>query len=232
MKILLTNDDGFDAPGIERLRQLCSAWGEVTVVAPAGAMSGVGHAVTTAAPLALREYGPGRYSLTGTPADCVRVALQEIVADVDWVVAGINAGGNLGADAYTSGTLAAAREGALLGCPALAVSQYVAPERSIDWEASGRRAQRVLETVFARPRDSEFYWNANLPHPADERGIPAVVEAPLDSSPMLVRYRRVDDQFHWDGDYHGRPRKPGSDVDVCFSGEIALTRIPLRIPHP
>ncbi len=232
MKILLTNDDGFDAPGIERLRELCARWGEVTVVAPAGAMSGVGHAVTTGEPLALREHGPGRYSLTGTPADCVRVALAELLADADWVVAGINAGGNLGADAYTSGTLAAVREGALLGRPALALSQYVARERSIDWEMSGRRAERVLEAVFTRPPEPEVYWNANLPHPEDERHLPAVVEAPLDPSPMLVRYRRVDDHFHWGGDYHDRPREPGSDVDVCFSGEIALTRLPLRIPHP
>ncbi len=232
MKILLTNDDGYDAPGIERLREVCGAWGEVTVVAPAGAMSGVGHAVTTSQPLALREHDAAHFSLSGTPADCVRVGLRELVPDTDWVVAGINAGGNMGADAYTSGTLAAVREAALLGWPALALSQYVAPARPIDWEGSGRRAQRVLEDVLARPREPEVYWNANLPHPEDERRVCAVVEAPLDPSPMLVRYRRVDDHFHWGGDYHERPREPGSDVDVCFSGEIALTRLPVRIPHP
>lgn len=232
MKILITNDDGFDAPGIEALLRICEPLGRVVMVAPHGPKSGVGHAVTTGQPLELREHGHDRFSLSGTPADCVRVALTELLPDADWVVAGINAGGNLGADAYTSGTLAAVREAAFLGRPALAVSQYVARERRIDWDATGRRARRVLSTVLARTHEPGFYWNANLPHPEDDNRICDVIEAPLDPSPMLIRYRREDDAFHWDGDYHQRPREAGSDVDVCFSGSISLTRIPLRLAIP
>ncbi len=109
MKILITNDDGFDAPGIEALVRICEPLGRVTMVAPNRPRSGVGHAVTTGQPLELREHGRDRFSLSGTPADCVRVALSELLPDADWVLAGINAGGNLGADAYSSGTLAAVR---------------------------------------------------------------------------------------------------------------------------
>jgi 5'-nucleotidase len=229
MKILVTNDDGFDAPGIDALFRICARLGQVVMVAPSAPQSGVGHAVTTSRPLELCEHGPDRYSLSGTPADCVRVALREVLPDADWVVAGINAGGNLGADAYTSGTLAAVREAALLGFSGLAVSQYIARRRPLDWEASALRATPVLETVFARGHQAGFYWNANLPHPAEPAGVPKVVDAPLDTSPMLVRYRREGDAFHWDGDYHGRPREAGSDVDICFSGAISLTRLPLRL---
>ena len=228
MKLLVTNDDGIDAPGIEALEQLCRSWGDVVVVAPDRPQSGVGHAVTTHDALELHEVGRGRHALTGTPADCVRVGLHELLPDADWVVAGINAGGNLGADAYTSGTLAAAREGAFLGKPALAISQYVARAKPIAWNATARRAAAVLERVFAQQPLAHTYWNANLPHPASDAAPVEVVEAPLDPSPMLVRYRRVDGAIHWDGDYHERPRERGSDVDVCFSGNVALTRISLR----
>ncbi len=230
MKILVTNDDGFDAPGMQALVRVCAEFGRVVMVAPHGPQSGVGHAVTTKQPLELREHGVDRYSLSGTPADCARVALLEIAPDADWVVSGINAGGNLGADAYTSGTLAATREAALLGYPALAVSQYIARGLALDWEATARRAARVIEAVLERRQDAHAYWNANLPHPEDPSEDCAIVEAPLDPSPMLVRYRRSDQQFEWDGDYHGRPREAGSDVDVCFSGNIALTRLSLRVP--
>lgn len=229
MKVLVTNDDGFDAPGIEALLGVCAPLGRVVMVAPARPQSGVGHAVTTHDSLTLERRGVDRYALGGTPADCVRLALTELLPDADWVIAGINAGGNLGADAYTSGTLAAAREAALLGRPALAISQYVARDRRIEWEATAARAQRVLARVVSGPSESGVYWNANLPHPADPDDGHEIVETRLDTSPMLVRFRRVADAFHWDGDYHERPREVGSDVDVCFSGRISLTRIPLRV---
>lgn len=231
MKVLVTNDDGFDAPGIAALLRICESLGRVVMVAPDAPNSGVGHAVTTGRPLELREYGRDRFSISGTPADCVRVALTELLPDADWVFAGINAGGNLGADAYTSGTLAAVREAALLGRPGLALSQYVARDRCIDWDATARRAERAIESVLARSQEPGFYWNANLPHPEDSDQACEVVSAHLDPSPMLVRYRRAGEAFHWDGNYHERPRESGSDVDVCFSGGISLTRLPLRFPR-
>ena len=224
-KFLITNDDGYGAPGIEELIGLCEKRGSVCVIAPDRPRSGVGHAFTTRETLGLIEYGPGRFSLTGMPADCVRVGLTEIVPEAEWVVAGINAGGNLGADVYTSGTLAAAREGALLGKPSLAISQYIGPNRDLVWPEVAAHADRLLDHVLGLGCDEYRYWNANLP-PSDFQQ-PPIVRCSVDPSPMGVRYKREDGSLMWDGNYHERPRIENSDVDKCFNGSIALTNLSL-----
>jgi 5'-nucleotidase len=132
-KILVTNDDGWDAPGLAALKHLAADWGEVWVVAPSEPHSYAGHRITTDKPLLLTETGLREFHLTGTPADCVRVALTSVTSGIDWVLAGINRGGNLGADVFISGTVAAAREAALLGRPALAISQYVRRYLLLNW---------------------------------------------------------------------------------------------------
>ncbi len=229
MKILVTNDDGFDAPGMEALLRLCTPLGRVVRCAPAGPQSGVGHAVTTHDRIRIEEHGVDRYALHGTPADCVRIGLAELLPDADWVIAGINAGGNLGADTYTSGTVAAAREGALLGRSALAISQYIARDRSIEWSATEKRAEGVLRYVLRCSQSAGDYWNANLPHPPDPLAPCEIVETQLDPNPMNVRFRREGGVYQWAGDYHARPRDPGGDVEACFSGAIALTRLSVRV---
>ncbi len=136
MRLLLTNDDGWDAPGLAALKTLAAQLGEVYVLAPRDPHSYAGHRVTTEDPLELVETGPQQFSLSGTPADCVRVALVELFPAIDWVLSGINRGGNLGADIFTSGTVAAAREAALLGKRAIAISQYVQKGMPLDWNWS------------------------------------------------------------------------------------------------
>ena len=110
MRILLTNDDGWDAPGLAALKTLAAELGEIHVLAPRDPQSYMSHRVTTDKPMHLVETSANQFHLEGTPADCVRAALREVICDVDWVLAGINRGGNLGADLFTSGTVAAARE--------------------------------------------------------------------------------------------------------------------------
>ena len=127
MRILVTNDDGWDAPGLAALKTLAGQIGDVYVLAPRDPHSYAGHRVTTDGPLVLTETGAREFTLSGTPADCVRVAIATLFPEIDWVLAGINRGGNLGADLFTSGTVAAAREAALLGRPAIAVSQVHPP---------------------------------------------------------------------------------------------------------
>ena len=117
MRILLTNDDGIDAPGLEALRQAAAPLGEVVLVAPLDTLSGCSHRVTTDHPVRVHERGPGRYAIDGTPADCARVGLYGLARDAAWVLSGVNAGGNLGADVWHSGTVAAAREAVLHGWP-------------------------------------------------------------------------------------------------------------------
>lgn len=226
MRIVLTNDDGIDAPGLAALAAAASRLGgEAVIVAPLEPHSGCGHRVTTDRPLAVREAGPGRFAVAGTPADCVRLALAELVPDAAVVVAGINAGGNLGVDVHHSGTVAAAREAALHGRRALAASQYHRRGQPIDWA----RATRWLEEVFARlPLDATSpgeFWNVNLPDLPDAAVDPAIVECGLDFSPFTLAYRATDEGWHYDSRYHERPRAVGGDVDVCFSGAIAVSRL-------
>src|SRR6476619_4127836 len=124
MNLLITNDDGIEAAGIATLAQVAQTFGDPLVVAPAGVQSGVSHAVTWQQGVRIEERAPGRYAIHGTPADCTRLGLLQIVPDAKWVLSGINHGGNLGADMHYSGTVAAVREGVLHGWPGVAVSQY------------------------------------------------------------------------------------------------------------
>ena len=229
MKILLTNDDGIVAPGIEALARACAVLGEVTLVAPDKQQSGVGHRVTTERGMRVVELEERRYALHGSPADCTRVGLDRFVPDADWVIAGINRGGNLGADVYPSGTVAAAREATMLGRPAVAISQYVRRGGDLCWETTTARASRVLESLLARELEPGHFYNVNLPHPEDDAAPCEMVYCPVDFSPMDIRYREEGGELFYDGSYFGRPRRPGHDVDVCFSGSIAVSIIPLDL---
>jgi 5'-nucleotidase len=228
LRFLLTNDDGIDAPGLAALRAAIEGLGAHGTVAPRDAQSGVSHRITMSTPLRLAESGSRIHSVSGTPADCVRVALSQLAHDPEWVISGINRGGNLGVDLYTSGTVAAAREAALHKRRAIAISQYVARERELDWDLSARRARHVLQMLLERPLPATGFWNVNLPHPAhDEEDLPIVFCAP-DTNPLEVAYHREGEELFYAGNYHGRPRQAGRDVDVCFGGSVAVSAIVLE----
>ncbi|MEQ1886189.1 MAG: 5'/3'-nucleotidase SurE [Bryobacteraceae bacterium] len=226
LRILLTNDDGWDAPGLAALKTTAAQLGDVVVMAPRDPHSYAGHRVTTDAALEIRETGPGEYSLSGTPADCVRVALTSVFPDVDLVIAGINRGGNLGADVYTSGTVAAAREAALLGRRAIAISQFIRRDMQLDWSESVRHGRAILDQLITNAHESKIYWNVNLPHVAPDVA-PAVVQCETDDQPLDVRFRREGDRLHYAGSYPARPRTPGRDVAACFGGAITVSRLRL-----
>lgn len=229
MRIIVTNDDGIDAPGLAALADVAAAHGEIVVVAPAHAQSGVGHQLTTDVPIYVDTVTAGRHKVRGTPVDCARLALTELAADADWLLSGVNYGGNLGADIYTSGTVAAAREAALLGRPAIAISHYLGRDRRIDWALARRRLEPVLAQLLARPLAPGHFWNVNLPHPEhDEVALP-VTYCRLDTRPLGVRYRREPNAYVYVGDYHARPRQAERDVDVCMSGRVAVTKVTLEI---
>lgn len=228
MRLIVTNDDGIAAPGLAALAEVARAAGEVVVVAPRGAQSGVGHQLTTEARIRVEDLAPGRHAVAGTPADCARLALTAIAPGADWLLSGVNAGGNLGADVYTSGTVAAAREAALLGCRAAAISHYVGRDRAIDWALAVHRLRPVLALLLERPLEAGHFWNVNLPHASAEAS-PAVVFCGLDTRPLAVRYRRAGADYVYAGDYHTRPRQAGRDVEVCMRGDIAVTKVTLEI---
>lgn len=227
MKLIVTNDDGIEAEGLETLVGLASRWGRVVVVAPAEQQSGVGHRLTTEAPIRVDRLSEVRFRVWGTPADCSRLALSRLAPDGDWVLAGINNGSNLGVDVYDSGTAAAAREAAILGYKAIALSQYREKGRSIDWPLAADRLQPVLERVLSQTLEAGCFLNVNLPHPEHDRVGLETRLTPVDRSPQAITFKRSGSDYHYTGVYQERPRQPGSDVDACFNGYISISRIPI-----
>ncbi|MFM7207495.1 MAG: 5'/3'-nucleotidase SurE [Planctomycetaceae bacterium] len=226
MRVVLTNDDGIEAPGLAAVEAAAAGLGgELVVVAPAECHSGCGHRVTTGRAIRVDDVGPARFRVAGTPADCVRIALSRLVPDAALVISGINAGGNLGADLHHSGTVAAAREAALHGVPAVAASQYHRRGTTIDW---GRAARWLAEVLAAIRGDTPLrggFWNVNLPDLPASAADPEVVECGVDGSPFGIDYRLTDEGWAYASSYHERPRVPGGDVDVCFGGRIAVSRV-------
>jgi 5'-nucleotidase len=185
--------------------------------------------VTTHEPIVVTHPAPGCVSVAGTPADCVRLALHHLGPRPSWALAGINAGGNLGTDIHHSGTVAAVREAVIHGVPGIAISHYLARGRIVDWARATRWAEIVLRLLMAQPWEPGTLWNVNLPHLKPDDREPEVVFCPLDPSPLPLRYRVDGDQSVYAGDYQSRDRRPGSDVDVCFGGQIAVTLV--RVIH-
>src|SRR4051812_42378244 len=163
MKLLLTNDDGIEADGLRALLVAVSGLGEPVVVAPVDPQSGVSHAVTTDTRVRI-DAGGGQFAVHGTPADCARVGLHRLCPDVGLVLSGINHGGNLGADVYYSGTVAAVREAVLHGWPGIALSHYRKRGTEFDWARACRWAARVLADLLAKPLAPGSFYNVNLPH--------------------------------------------------------------------
>ena len=228
MKFLLTNDDGIEAQGLVALSRAVEGLGTAVVVAPDRHLSGCSHQATTSRPLELKEWAAGWYTLDGAPVDCTRIGVTRVAPDAQWVLAGVNEGGNLGADVFLSGTVAAAREACLLGKPAIAISQYVR-QRPIDWEQAARWARHVVALLLARPPQPGSFWNVNLPqNDVVGAATPECVFCPVDPHPLPMDYELRDGKLHYRGRYHDRQRAAGHDVETCFSGRIAISRIGLH----
>lgn len=227
MKYLLTNDDGIDAPGLQALEQALAEMGPRLVVAPDQHLSGCSHQATTLRPLELVEVAAGRHALNGTPVDCTRVGLMHLAPDVEWVISGINEGGNMGHDVYLSGTVAAVREGVLLGRPGIAISQYRRSRQPVDWETAARWAREVIQQLTARGARPGHYWNVNLPDIDEKSELPEIVFCDLDPHALPVRFHLEEGRLHYRATYQERHRLPGRDVDVCFSGRIAVSELSL-----
>lgn len=227
MIALLTNDDGLEAKGLAALYRIAEAFfDEIWVVAPASEMSQIAHRVTTETPIRYEERGERRFAISGTPADCTRVALAHLLPErPDWVLSGINHGGNLGRhDFVISGTVAAVREAAFAGIPGITLSHFLRRGISLDWEKAAGRAAPVIAELLADPPELGHFWNVNLPHPDPGGREPEVVRCGQERHSLHVHYvEKTPGELTYVGDYHERSRIPGSDVDVCFSGDIAVT---------
>ncbi|MEM8613581.1 MAG: 5'/3'-nucleotidase SurE [Cyanobacteria bacterium P01_H01_bin.105] len=228
--IVLTNDDGIDAPGIQALYQAITrmAGGGTTIgiVAPDQHLSGCSHQINRGGAISVAQRVGQRYAISGTPADCTRVA-HHLYPKLGWLLAGINDGGNLGADTYVSGTVAAVREATLLRVPAIAISHYKSRGMSIDWEVAAHRAARVLKVLMNKSLEPGQFWNVNLPALATTAPEPEIVFCGLCTQPLPIQSSLEAGQFRYTGAYQDRQRDPGADVDVCFAGNISVSKVSL-----
>lgn len=233
MHFLLTNDDGIHAPGLAALEQAVallpgSTW---TVVAPSRERSQCGHSLTTREPLVLTRDSEHRYHVDGTPADCVRVALFGLNVKPDFVLSGVNAGGNMGQDIHVSGTVAGVREAAYHGLPAAAFSHYLLANLAVDWTRTARWAAHVLGELLEEHLHDGELWNVNFPHlPPGEIAMPERRTVPPCRPPLKVSYHIEEHDserrsLHYNARYAERPAEAGSDVAVCFGGGIAVSRL-------
>jgi 5'-nucleotidase len=161
MHFLLSNDDGYQSPGISALAEVLESIGKVTVVAPDRDCSGASNSLTLDSPLYVKQDERGFYYVNGTPSDCVHLAITGLLGEEpDMVVSGINSGANLGDDVLYSGTVAAAMEGRFLGCPAIAFS--LAGEKPVDYSASKLVVTEIVKSLIENPLDDALL-NVNIP---------------------------------------------------------------------
>jgi 5'-nucleotidase len=228
MHILVSNDDGITAPGIRALTRALTEVAKVTVVAPDRERSATGHAITVHHPLRVRPvkdfYGADAFSVDGTPADCVKIALEALpIERPDLVIAGVNRGANLGTDVLYSGTVSAAIEGAILGFPAIAVS--LADYREDGYEAAANFAAYLASTWHRQNLPPDTLLNVNWP-----KGTPKDIKiTSLGKRRYMNTFEKRHDpwgrEYFWmSGEVVADPDEK-SDVWAVKNGYVSLTPI-------
>src|SRR5207244_3409013 len=236
LRILLTNDDGVYAPGLRALRKELQKLGEVAVVAPAGEQSAVGHSITLLTPLLVQEVldeqqRPMGWAVEGRPADCVKLALLELLPEQpDLIVSGLNAGSNAGINVLYSGTVAAAIEGAFCQCTSIAVSLEYSKPKPLDFPRAADLARQVIEQILAHQPPKGSLFNINIP--SLEKGpVKGIRVVPQNVAPYLEAFdRRVDPRgrvYFWSTPDFSCP-EPHPDTDVTAMGEGYITVTPLQ----
>ena len=229
MTIILTNDDGIDAFGIHALATALDESNQVNqntiFVAPNTQYSSCGHQVTTLKPIQVERRSEKEYAVFGTPADCIRLAIHQLCPKINWVISGINHGGNMGVDVYISGTVAAVREAAFHGIPGIALSQYRKGKHPINWQQTTRWTIQVLNDLCSRPLQPGCFWNVNFPFVEPQNPDPEIIFCQPSTKPLHIDYQVDGDQYSYKGVYAKRQRCPGTDVEVCLNGNIAVTQL-------
>jgi len=233
VKIILTNDDGIYSPGILELKKAIAPFGSVTVVAPDVQKSGVGHSITFSHPLRVRDvYTNGDfigYGIDGSPADCVKLAVREILKEkARLLVSGINIGANVGINVLYSGTVAAAIEGALLGIPSVAVSLEISGS-SPDAKGAAETAKDIIALIIKKELPRGTLLNVNIPHiPKDKiKGVKITKQFSGDFDEHYEK--RADPRgvaYYWLAGT-GWPKEDviGTDMHALKDGYISITPI-------
>jgi 5'-nucleotidase len=234
-RILVTNDDGVRAPGLLALARALTAIGDVTVVAPADNQSGKGHSLTLTEPIFVEKVAlegvPVAYGATATPASCVKIALATLLTSKpDLVVSGINRGQNLGRVSYVSGTVGAAREAALQGIPAIAVSLKLAEPGETSFAAAAVASRQVAELVKANRLPDGVFLNVNVtPGPPEVvKGLRLVMQSPLLGTERFEEHHRppANRRYFWSVYEDPKGGTDTDDVGVVEQGYVSV--VPLR----
>ncbi|MFZ5609881.1 MAG: 5'/3'-nucleotidase SurE [Pseudomonadota bacterium] len=240
MRILITNDDGINAPGLAVIETLAAELSDdIWVVAPEAEQSGAGHSLTLAQPLRYRRAGTRRFAVQGTPTDSVVMALNKIIDGPrpDLVLSGVNRGANMAEDVTYSGTIAGAMEGTLAGIPSIALSQAVnQATHKVDWSAAQRFGVDIVRRLLEQGWPAETFINVNFPgFGADKvKGVKVTEQGKRDIGALKI-VERVDvrgNPYYWFG--LGREvEQPGHDTDLnrVREGWISVTPLHLELTH-
>ncbi|WP_415033402.1 5'/3'-nucleotidase SurE [Azonexus sp.] len=234
MRILLSNDDGYFAPGLAALAEALSDFGEVVVVAPEQNRSGASHSLTLDRPLIVKQAANGFYYVNGTPTDCVHLAVSGMLdAMPDLVVSGINAGANMGDDTIYSGTVAAATEGYLLGIPSIALSMTTFDCRH--FATAGRIAHQLVERHIQQPVNEPVLLNVNIPDiPFSEiQGLEVTrLGRRHKAEPVVRSVSPRKETVYWIGAAGAAADAgPGTDFHAVAQGWVSVTPLQIDLTH-
>jgi 5'-nucleotidase len=239
MRILVTNDDGIHAPGLDVCEEIARALSDdVWVVAPETDNSGVSHSLSLNDPLRLRHVGGNRFAVKGTPTDCVIMAVRHLMSEDErpaLVLSGVNRGQNVAEDVGYSGTVAGAMEGTLLGIPSIAMSQAYGPGNRDNppWDTGRRFAPDLIRQILATGIPKDVFININFPdcHPDAVQGVAVTCQGKRDQELLRIdpRFDGRSNPYYWIA--FARKGKPtpadGTDLSALASNRISVT--PLRL---
>jgi len=231
VRILISNDDGIASPGLAALEKSLSSLGEVTVVAPDRDQSASSHALSLHRPLRVEKIDPHRYSVDGTPTDCINLAVNGLINGKrpDLVVSGINKGANVGDDVTYSGTVSAAMEGTLLRIPSIAVS--LLGKKSFVFDSAADYAKTVAGFVFKNGLPSDTFLNINIPNlPSEDiKGVKITKQGKRFYNDAIIKNKDPRGKpYYWiGGDELAYKKIPNSDILSVMEGWISVTPIKL-----
>ena len=233
-RILVSNDDGIGAPGLEVLERIARTLSDdVWVVAPEHEQSGAGHSLTLHSPLRIREVSAKRFAVSGTPTDAVLLGVKTILPKnkkIDLVLSGVNRGANLAEDVTYSGTIAAAMEGTLLNIRSIALSQAIVNGEAVKWQVAEKFAPGIIQKLVTVDWPAGRLMNVNFPNLAASK-VKGVRIAPQGRRKIGEKIeKRLDPRgrpYYWIGGEWGEKRgeMPGTDVALLVEGYITATAL-------
>ena len=237
-RILLSNDDGINAPGLIALENIARELSDdVWVVAPETEQSGAAHSLTLHTPVRVRKITEKRFAVNGTPTDCVLLALKEIIPQskkkVTLVLSGVNRGSNAGDDVTYSGTIAAAMEGTILHVPSIALSLLCDDPEKMRWQTAEKHAPELIKRLLAVGWPKNTLINLNFPNcaPGKVRGVKVCAHGKRVVNVQLSE--RADPKgrpYFWlGGERDNTPEKPGVDIDFLDQGYITVTPLSMDL---